>query len=158
MQNAKHKNITQYLLTFRITQYIIKSSKGTQKKTNFKITKEIKVMKKDYTKFMSWAVVTMIDRTTQDDRRSKVNVTALFANPVVAEDSFIPNLPNPEIKRYLLRVDDLERFEEFYNFIQDLNEVHGEKAIYHLKDGNFSTDEENRFRSILNIWADTKIK
>lgn len=115
-------------------------------------------MKKDYTKFMNWAVVTMIDRSTQDDRRSKIDVTALFANLVVAEDSFIPNLPNPEIKRYLLHVDDLERFEEFYNFIQDLNECYREKAIYHLKDGNFSTDEENRFRSILNIWTDTKIK
>lgn len=115
-------------------------------------------MKKDYTKFMNWAVVTMIDRNTQDDHKSKINIVALFANPVVAEDSLIPNLPNPEIKRYLLRVDDLERFEEFYNFIQDLNEEHGGKAIYHLKDGNFSTDEENRFRSILNIWTDTKIK
>lgn len=28
---------------------------------------------------------------------------------------------------------------------------------HHLKDGNFSTDEENRFRNILNIWTDTKI-
>lgn len=115
-------------------------------------------MKKDYTKFVNWAVVTMIDRSTQDAHKSKVNIAALFANPFVAEDSFIPNLPNPEIKRYLLRVDDLERFEEFYNFIQDLNEEHGEKAIYHLKDGNFSVDEENRFRSILNIWTDTIIK
>ena len=64
---------------------------------------------------------------------------------------------NPETKRYVLNIDDLGRFEEFYNFIQDLNEKHGEKAIYHLKDGNFSTDEENRFRNILNIWTDTKI-
>ena len=124
----------------------------------YRRSKGDKTMKKDYTKFMNWAVVTMIDRSTQDDHRSKVNVAALFANPVVAEDSFIPNLPNPEIKRYLIHVDDLERFEEFYNFIQDLNEKYEEKAIYHIKDGNFSTDEENRFRSILNIWTDTKIK
>lgn len=115
-------------------------------------------MKKDYTKFMNWAVISMIDRSTQDDHRSKVNVAALFTNPATATDSFIPHLPNPEIKRYLLPAEQLERFEEFYNFIQDLNEVHGEKAIYHLKDGNFSVDEENRFRSILNIWTDTKIK
>lgn len=113
---------------------------------------------KDYIKFMNWAVVTMIDRSTQDDHKSKVNIAALFANPVIAEDSFLANLPNPEVKRYLLHVDDLERFEEFYNFIQDLNEKHGKKAIYHLKDGNFSVDEENRFRSILNIWTDIKIK
>lgn len=113
-------------------------------------------MKKDYTKFMNWAVISMIDRSTQDDRKSKIHVEALFSNPVQAEDNY--NAQNNEIKRYLLHVDDLERFEEFYNFIQDLNEEHREKAIYHLKDGNFSVDEENRFRSILNIWTDTKIK
>lgn len=112
-------------------------------------------MKNDYTKFMKWAVVTMTDRSTQDDRKSKVRVEALFSSPVQAEDNYI--IKNPEIKRYILNVDDLERFKEFYNFIQDLNEKHGEKAIYHLKDGDFSTDEENRFRNILNIWTDTKI-
>ena len=114
-------------------------------------------MKKDYTKTMNYAVVSMIDRSTQDDRRSKVQISGLFQNPAVAEDSFIPYLPNKEVKRYLLRVEDLERFEEFYNFIQDLNEKHGEKAIFHLSDGGFSVDEENRFRQILNIWTDTKI-
>lgn len=114
-------------------------------------------MKKDYTKMMKWAVVSMIDRSTQDDHRSKIQIAGLFENPIVAEDSFIPYLPNQEIKRYLLRVEDLERFEEFYNFIQDLNEKHGEKAIFHLSDGGFSVDEENRFRQILNIWTDTKI-
>lgn len=114
-------------------------------------------MKKDYTKTMNYAVVSMIDRITQDDKKSKIRIFGLFPNPTVAEDSFLPYLPNQEIKRYLLRVEDLERFEEFYNFIQDLNEKHGEKAIFHLADGNFSTDEENRFRQILNIWTDTKI-
>lgn len=114
-------------------------------------------MKKDYTKTMNYAVVSMIDRITQDDKKSKIRISGLFPNPTVAEDSFLPYLPNQEIKRYLLRVEDLERFEEFYNFIQDLNEKHGEKAIFHLADGNFSTDEGNRFRQILNIWTDTKI-
>lgn len=90
-------------------------------------------MKKDYTKLMNWAVVTMIDRSTQDDHRSKVNVAALFTNPATATDSFIPHLPNPEIKRYLLPAEQLERFEEFYNFIQDLNECYREKAIYRVK-------------------------
>ena len=110
---------------------------------------------KDYTKMMKWAVVTVIDRKTQDNRRSKVNVEALFKSPAQAEDNYI--IRNPEIKRYILNIDDLERFEEFYNFIQDLNEKHGEKAIFHLSDGGFSVDEENRFRQILNIWTDTKI-
>ena len=40
---------------------------------------------KDYTKFLKWAVVTMIDRSTQDDRKSKVNVEALFNSPAQAE-------------------------------------------------------------------------
>lgn len=110
-----------------------------------------------YTKFMKWAVFSMIDRSTQDDRKSKIQISGLFASPVVAEDSFIPNLPNKDVRRYLLHVDDLEYFEAFYNFIQDLNEEYGDYAIYHIKDGNFDTDDENRFRSILGIWADTKI-
>lgn len=107
---------------------------------------------------LKWAVFTMVDRSTQDDNRSKVNVSGLFVNPTVAEYYLIPNLPNQEIKRYVLHASLIDRFEEFYNFIQDLNEKYGEKAIYHLKDGDFSTDEENRFRQVLGIWTDTKIK
>ena len=64
-------------------------------------------MKKDYTKTMNYAVVSMIDRITQDDKKSKIQIAGLFENPIVAEDSFIPYLPNKEIKRYLLRVEDL---------------------------------------------------
>ena len=109
---------------------------------------------KDYTKFMKWAVITMIDRSTQDDRRSKVNVEALFSSPVQAEDNYI--IRNPEIKRYILNVDDLERFEKFYNHIQDINEKYGDHAIFHINDG-FTVDELNRFRTILNLWTDTKI-
>lgn len=112
---------------------------------------------KDYAKFMKWAVFSMIDRSTQDDHKSKIQITGLFENPVVAEDSFIPNLPNKDLRRYLLHVDDLDRFEAFYNFIQDLNEEYEDHAIYHIKDGNFGVDDENRFRHILGIWTDTKI-
>ena len=107
---------------------------------------------------LKWAVFTMVDRSTQDDNRSKVNVCGLFYEPTVAEDFFIPNLPNQEVKRYVLHVSLLERFEEFYNFIQDINGQYGEKAIYHLDEGNFFTDEEAYFRQILGIWTDTKIK
>ena len=109
---------------------------------------------KDYTKFLKWAVITMIDRSTQDDRKSKVNVEALFSSPVQAENNYI--IRNPEVKRYILNVDELERFEEFYNHIQDINEKHGDHAIFHINDG-FSVDELNRFRTLLNLWADTKI-
>lgn len=109
---------------------------------------------KDYTKFLKWAVVTMIDRSTQDDRKSKVNVEALFSSPVQAEDNYI--IRNPEIKRYILNIDDLERFEEFYNHVQDINEKFGDHAIFHINDG-FTIDELNRFRTLLNLWTDTKI-
>lgn len=111
-----------------------------------------------YLKNLNWAVFTMVDRSTQDDRKSKIHVCGLFENPVVAEDSFIPNLPHPEIKRYILHVDYLERFEEFYNFVQDLNEKYGDHAIFHINEGGFLVDELNRFRSLLDIWTDTKIK
>ena len=109
---------------------------------------------KNYTKFMKWAVITMIDRSTQDDRKSKVNVEALFSSPTQAEDNYI--IRNPEIKRYILNIDDLERFEEFYNHAQDINEKFGDHAIFHVNDG-FTVDELNRFRTLLNLWTDTKI-
>lgn len=109
---------------------------------------------KDYTKFMKWAVITMIDRSTQDDKKSKVKVEALFNSPVQAEDNYI--IRNPEIKRYILNIDDLERFEAFYNHVQDINEKFGDHAIFHINDG-FSVDELNRFRTLLNLWTDTKI-
>ena len=112
---------------------------------------------KDYTKLCTWAAFSMLDRKTQDDCRSKIQIAGLFQNPIVAEDCFLPYLPNREVKRYLLPVDMLERFEEFYNFIQDLNEAFGDKAIYYLDNGDFTVDEENKFRTMLNIWTDTKL-
>lgn len=110
---------------------------------------------KDYTRFMKWAVITMIDRSTQDDRKSKINVEALFSNPIQAEDNY--NAQNKEIKRYILHVEDLERFEEFYNHVQDINEQFGDRAIFHINEG-FAVDELNKFRQILDLWTDTKIK
>lgn len=106
---------------------------------------------KDYTKFMKWAVVYFIDRKTQDDRKSKLHVEALFSSPVQAEDNYI--IRN-DAKRYILHVADMERFEEFYNFLQDLKTKYGKKAIYHLDEKNFTVDEENKFRQLLNAWTD----
>lgn len=114
-------------------------------------------MKNNYLSTLNWVVFNMVDRSTQDDHRSKINVSGAFASPVTAEE-FINQLPNPSVKRYCLRVGDLERFEEFYNFIQDINEEYGDYAIFHIQDGGFSVDEENCFRSLLDIWTDTKIK
>lgn len=110
---------------------------------------------KKYTQFMKWAVVYMIDRKTQDDRKSKLKVEALFSSPSQAEDNYI--IRNPEIKRYILHVDDLEEFETVYNSIQDLNDHYGEKAIFHLDELGIGCDKENKYRQILGIWTDTKL-
>lgn len=110
---------------------------------------------KDYTKFMNWALFSMLDRKTQDDRKSKVRVELLSSNPWSFENY---NAPNKEYKRYVLRLEDLEEFERFYNFVQDLNEKYGEYAIFHLKDGDFCVDQENKFRGMLGIWTNTTIE
>ena len=110
---------------------------------------------KDYTQFMKWAVVYMIDRKTQDDRKSKLHVEALFSSPTQAEDNYI--IRNPENKRYILHVDDLEEFETVYNGIQDLNEQYGEKAIFHLDELGLGCDKENKYRQILGIWTNTNL-
>lgn len=110
---------------------------------------------KDYTKFMNWALFSMLDRKTQDDRKSKVRVELLSSNPWSFENY---NAPNKKIKRYILHIEDLEEFERFYNFVQDLNEKYGEYAIFHLKDGDFCVDQENKFREILGIWTNTTIE
>lgn len=106
---------------------------------------------RDYTKFMKWAVAYFVDRKTQDDKRSKLKVEALFSSVSQAEDNYI--VRNPEIKRYIIHTDDLERFEEFYNFLQDLKEKYGDRAIYHLDEMYFSVDEQSRFRHLLNAWC-----
>ena len=110
---------------------------------------------KDYTKFMKWAVIYIIDRSTQDDRKSKVHVEALFSSPTQAQDNYI--IRNEETKRYILHVDDLEEFEAVYNSIQDLNEKYGEHAIFHLDELGLGCDKENKYRQILGIWTDTKL-
>ena len=106
---------------------------------------------KDYTKFMKWAIVYMIDRKTQDDRKSKVEVDALFSSVPQAQDNYI--IRNPEHRRYIIHVDDLEELETVYNQFQDLREKDGEYAIFHIKDLNFSCDKENKWREILEVYT-----
>lgn len=106
---------------------------------------------KNYTKFMKWAVVTFTDRKTQDDRKSKLNVEALFENPVQAEDNYI--IRNPEHKCYIIHVDNLEEFETVYNQFQDLREKYGDHAIFHIEDLKLGCDKENKYRHILNIYT-----
>lgn len=98
----------------------------------------------------------MIDRSTQDDKKSKITVSGLFSYPENAEN-FIKTLPDGH-KWYMPDTDRLERFEKFYNYIQDINEKYGDYAIFHINDGGFTVDELNCFRSILDLWTDAKIK
>lgn len=93
----------------------------------------------------------MIDRKTQDDRRSKVSVEALFSSAVQAEDNY--SIRNPERKRYIVCVDDLKEFEQVYNQLQDLVENYGEYAIFHLKDLGWGCDKENKWRETLGIYT-----
>lgn len=110
---------------------------------------------KDYTKNLEFALVSIIDRATQDDHRSKLHVEALFQSAAQAEDNYI--IRNPEKKRYLLFVDSLERFERYYNDVQDLNEIYGDRAIFHLDEISQGYEFDTRFREILGIWTDTEL-
>lgn len=109
----------------------------------------------NYTNFLKWALVSFIDRSTQDDKKSKLQIEGLFKSPAQIEDNYI--IRNKHIKRYILHVDDLGVFEKFYNDIQILNDNFGDRAIYHIKDLNYNCDLENKFRHILDIWTDTKL-
>lgn len=106
---------------------------------------------KDYTKFTKWAIVYMIDRKTQDDNKSKVEVEALFQNPTQAKENYIAT--NKEIKRYIVHIDDIEELEKVYNRLQDLREKYGDYAIFHLSDLGLDCDKENKWREILKIYT-----
>ena len=56
-----------------------------------------------------WAVASKIDKNTQDDRKTKVTVTALFSTPCNAED-FINNCLPAETKErfFIINIDELE--------------------------------------------------
>ena len=106
----------------------------------------------DYSKFLKYAVVNIIDRKNYDDRKSKVDVEALFQHATQAEDIYIKNMPNKNIKRYIIYIDDLEKLENFYNYFQDLKEQYGECAVLHLKDiKKWEDNEIYKFRNILGI-------
>ena len=56
-----------------------------------------------------WAVAYKIDKNTQDDRKTKIRVTALFDMPINAED-FINNCLPKETKNrfFIIDIDELE--------------------------------------------------
>lgn len=107
----------------------------------------------NYNNFLKWACFSIVDRSTQDDKRSKLHIIGLFENPVIIEDSFIKNLPNQDIcKRYICHIDELATIEQFYNDIQDLKEKYNNKWIYHLDDIYYTVDEHNRYRTMFDLW------
>ena len=108
-------------------------------------------MKKNYIENLKWAVVFMIDRSTQDDHRSKAQVEALFMYPMQAEENYRP--ANKGARRYIVDLGHLEEFENVYNAFQDLRETYGERAIYHLDDLALGCDKENKYRQILGIYT-----
>ena len=60
-----------------------------------------------------WAVAYKIDKNTQDDRKTKVTVTALFSTPCNAED-FINNCLPKETKErfFIIDIDELEKCDD----------------------------------------------
>lgn len=60
-----------------------------------------------------WAVAYKIDKSTQDDRKTKVIITATFSNPDNAED-FINNCPPKETKDrfFIIDIDELKSCED----------------------------------------------
>lgn len=72
----------------------------------------------------TWAVAYKIDNSTQDDRKTKVTVTAIFANPDNAED-FINNCLPKETKDrfFIISIDELESCDDA-DSIQKVTELY----------------------------------
>ena len=98
------------------------------------------------------AVFYFIDRKTQDDNRSKAEISALFRYPQNAED-FIGTLPEETRERfYIDNLDGVETAERFYNHLQDIKEKYGDHWIFHVNDGAWTTDELNKYREEFHAW------
>lgn len=60
-----------------------------------------------------WAVAYKIDKSTQDDRKTKITVVSVFANPSNAEDFIEKCLPTETKERFfIIDIDDLERCDD----------------------------------------------
>lgn len=60
-----------------------------------------------------WAVAYKIDKSTQDDRKTKVTITATFSHPDNAEDFINSCLPKEtKDKFFIIRLADLESCED----------------------------------------------
>ena len=60
-----------------------------------------------------WAVAYKIDKETQDDRKTKIRVVALFDTPSNAEDFIEKSLPEETKERFfIIDIDELESCED----------------------------------------------
>lgn len=72
----------------------------------------------------NWAVAYKIDKTTQDDGKTKVKVVATFSYPVNAEEFIKKCLPADTKDRFfIIAIDDLEKC-EYADRIQKVNELY----------------------------------
>ena len=60
-----------------------------------------------------WAVAYKIDKSTQDDRKTKITVAATFSYPINAED-FVNNCLPKETKDrfFIINIDELEKCDD----------------------------------------------
>ena len=99
---------------------------------------------KNYVNFMTWAIVYFVDRTTQDDKKDKLQVEALFRSKVQAEDNYI--IRN-NVKRYIVSIDDLEQFEKFYNLLNDKGLK--PRDCWTIELDGFTQSEKQKYLSLL---------
>lgn len=60
-----------------------------------------------------WAVAFKIDKNTQDDRKTKINVSAVFAHPDNAEDFIEKCLPKETKDNFfIIHLDELEKCDD----------------------------------------------
>lgn len=60
-----------------------------------------------------WAVAYKVDKETQDDKKTKIRVTALFSTPSNAEDFINKCLPEETKERFLIiNIDELKACED----------------------------------------------
>lgn len=71
-----------------------------------------------------WAVAYKIDKNTQDDRKTKITVVAVFSTPINAED-FINNCLPKETKEnfFIIDIDELETCDD-YDKVQKVTELY----------------------------------
>ena len=53
---------------------------------------------------------------------------------------------------------DAERFADFCHYVLDIKKRYGDYAIFHINDEDFTVDELNHFRTLLDLWTTAGLK